>query len=63
MKTMADDEITLEKVKEKFRDAEKRLQKRLGQPIFKKGVKTSLGKPIKKKVDIGRAAKALRQLI
>ncbi len=61
---MTDDEFTTEEVKEKFREAERKLQKRLGQPIFKKGgIKTSLGKPIKKKVNIGRAAKALKQLI
>ena len=61
---MEDDEFTIEEVKEKFRDAEKRLQKRLGQPIFKKGgVKTGIGKSSKKKVNIGRATKALQQLI
>lgn len=61
---MGDDEFTLEEVKEKFREAERKLQRRLSQPIFKKGgIKTGLGKPIKKKVDIGRATKALKQLI
>ncbi len=59
-----EDEFTIEEVKEKFREAEKRLQKRLGQPIFKKGgMKTSLGKSSKKKVNIGGAARALKQLI
>ena len=57
-------DIKNEEVKEKFREAEKRLQRRLGQPIFKKGgIKTGLGKPMKKKVNIGRATKALKQLI
>jgi len=58
-----EDEFTIEEVKEKFREAEKRLQKRLGQPIFKKGgVRTGLGGS-GGKVAIGRAAKVLKQLI
>ncbi len=68
---MVDDEFTPEEVKEKFREAEKKLQERLNQPIFQKGgVKTGFGKQPKKKggkggrtVNIGRAAKALKQLI
>ncbi len=61
---MVDDEFTPEQVKEKFREAERKLQRRLNQPIFKKGgVKTSLGKPVRKKVNLSRANRALRQLI
>ncbi len=57
-------DIKNEAAKKKFIQAETELQKRLGQPIFKKGgIKTGLGKPMKKKVDIGRATRALKQLI
>lgn len=59
---MEDDEfITVEEAKEKFI---KEARKRLNQPIFKKGgIKTGLGKPSKKKVNVEMAAKALKQLI
>ena len=57
-------DIKNEAAKKKFIQAETELQRRLGQPIFKKGgIKTGLGKPMKKKVNIGRATKALKQLI
>lgn len=52
------------RIEKEMMERNQRLSKRLNQPIFKKGgVRTGLGKPIKKKVNIGRATGALRQLI
>ncbi len=57
-------EFTANEAKEEFSEAQKRLGKRLSKPVFKKGgVRSGLGKPIKKKPNLKQANNALRRLI
>ena len=52
------------RIEKEMLERSQRFSKRLNQPIFKKGgVRTGIGKSSKKKVNIGRATRALRQLI
>lgn len=58
------DDFSSQEAKEEFSEAQEKLAKRLAKPIFKKGgVRTGLGKPIKRKPNLKQANETLRRLI